>query len=65
MKIAKEAEKIVAETKLSIIRDILNDVHSYDARFDATHVVHIDDIVMLIMNAQVNDVLLAEINDRR
>lgn len=51
-------DRIVQETKLMIIMNILNDVHNYDNRFDVTHIVDMHDIIKVISETSISEVFL-------
>jgi hypothetical protein len=56
-------KKLVDEVKLNIIRNILNDIHDYDNRFDVPHIMHISDIVKHIQETEISEIFCIDLID--
>lgn len=57
----KDFRKIVLEVKLNIVRDLLNEIHEYDSRFDVNHMIHLDDIITQVMLSKISDTFINDL----
>jgi ubiquinone biosynthesis protein Coq4 len=48
-------EKVIEETRLTIVHAILRDMHDYDGRFDSDHILHLSDVVVKVMTTKLSE----------
>jgi len=59
-----QVQKIAAKMKLQILHRVMSNIHEYDGRFDANHVISIEDIVQVIANTELPDRFIEDLTTK-